>query len=111
MEPSLRRRRTDLSLTSPKKISWSGLCRLSSNSGDVGAADEHEKMPPSSHEQRLHDDDDHEVTTLEAGSEERTGPIRKTAVEDEGEAVEQVGGDAMEELPRRPQRLRRQYKI
>ncbi|MGA8715472.1 MAG: Rne/Rng family ribonuclease [Roseiarcus sp.] len=80
-------------------------------SGDVGAADEHEKMPPSSHEQRLHDDDDHEVTTLEAGSEERTGPIRKTAVEDEGEAVEQVGGDAMEELPRRPQRLRRQYKI
>jgi ribonuclease E len=80
-------------------------------SGDIGSADEHEKMPPSSHEPHPHDDDDHEVTTLEAGSEERTGPIRKAAAEDEGEAVEQVGGDAMEELPRRPQRLRRQYKI
>ena len=58
-----------------------------------------------------HDDDDHEVTTLEGGSEESIAPSRKTSVEDEGEAVEQVGGDAMEELPRRPQRLRRQYKI
>ncbi|MBV8442691.1 MAG: ribonuclease E/G, partial [Hyphomicrobiales bacterium] len=58
-----------------------------------------------------HDDDDHEVTTLEGGSEEPIGPSRKASVEDEGEAVEQVGGDAMEELPRRPQRLRRQYKI
>jgi ribonuclease E len=80
-------------------------------SGDIGSADEHEKMPPHSDEPHPRDDDDHEVTTLEAGSEERTGPIRKTAAEDEGEAVEQVGGDAMEELPRRPQRLRRQYKI
>ncbi len=31
--------------------------------------------------------------------------------EDEGEPVEQIGGDALEEVPRRPQRLRRQYKI
>ena len=30
---------------------------------------------------------------------------------DEGEAVEQIGGDAMEEVPRRPHRSRRQYKI
>ena len=54
--------------------------------------------------------DVHEVTTLEGGSEERvTNDKRRT--EDEGEPVEQIGGDALEEIPRRPQRLRRQYKI
>ncbi len=58
-----------------------------------------------------HDDDEHEVTTLDGGSEERFAPHRKNQLEDEGEPVEQIGGDAMEELPRRPQRLRRQYKI
>ena len=58
----------------------------------------------------LHDDDDHEVTTLEGGSEE---PVAsgKPRGEDEGEPVEQIGGDAIEEVPRRQQRLRRQYKI
>ena len=35
----------------------------------------------------------------------------KQRTEDEGEPVEQIGGDALEEVPRRPQRLRRQYKI
>ncbi len=35
----------------------------------------------------------------------------KPQVEDEGEPVEQVGGDALEEVPRRAPRLRRQYKI
>ena len=35
----------------------------------------------------------------------------KLRSEDEGEPVEQIGGDAMEEVPRRPQRSRRQYKI
>ncbi len=58
-----------------------------------------------------HDDDDHEVTTLEGGSEERVASNRKLLVDDEGESVEQIGGDALEEVPRRPQRLRRQYKI
>jgi ribonuclease E len=62
-------------------------------------------------DERPHDDDDHEVTTLEGGAEERIAPNRKQRAEDEGELVEQIGGDAMEELPRRPQRLRRQYKI
>jgi ribonuclease E len=57
------------------------------------------------------EDDDHEVTTLEGGSEERLAPSRKQRVEDEGEAVEQIGGDALEEVPRRAPRLRRQYKI
>ncbi|RBP03062.1 RNAse E [Roseiarcus fermentans] len=56
-------------------------------------------------------DDDHEVTTLEAGSEERVRTSRKDRSEDEGEPVEHIGGDAWEEVPRRPQRLRRQYKI
>ena len=51
------------------------------------------------------------MTTLEAGSEERTRVGRSERSEDEGEPVEQIGGDALEEVPRRPQRLRRQYKI
>jgi len=59
----------------------------------------------------LHEDEDHEVTTLEGGSEERLTPTRKDRAEDESEPVEQIGGDAMEELPRRAPRLRRQYKI
>ena len=60
-------------------------------------------------------DDDHEheqeVTTLEGGSEERVRTRRKERSEDDGEQVEHIGGDAWEEVPRRPQRLRRQYKI
>ena len=56
------------------------------------------------------EEDAHEVTTLEGGSEERVAS-GKQRTEEEGEPVEQIGGDALEEVPRRPQRLRRQYKI
>ncbi len=63
------------------------------------------------HDENHHQGDDHEVTTLEGGSEERLPPSRQPRVEDEGEAIEQIGGDALEELPRRAPRLRRQYKI
>jgi ribonuclease E len=60
--------------------------------------------------QRPVEEDVHEVTTLEGGSEEGlVSGMQQT--EDEGEPVEQIGGDALEEVPRRPQRLRRQYKI
>jgi ribonuclease E len=77
-------------------------------------ADEHVVAPElrqdAELEERLVEEDIHEVTTLEGGSEERvTNDKRRT--EDEGEPVEQIGGDALEELPRRPQRSRRQYKI
>jgi ribonuclease E len=61
--------------------------------------------------ENLLEDDDREVTTLDGGSEERVAPSRKQQVEDEGEPVEQIGGDALEEIPRRTPRLRRQYKI
>jgi ribonuclease E len=61
-------------------------------------------------EERAVEEDVHEVTTLEGGSEERVAS-GKQAAEDEGESVEQIGGDALEEVPRRSQRLRRQYKI
>ncbi len=57
------------------------------------------------------DDHEHEVTTLDGGAEERVRTSRKERSEDDGEPVEQIGGDAWEEMPRRPQRLRRQYKI
>jgi ribonuclease E len=55
-------------------------------------------------------EDAHEVTTLEGGSEEWVASD-KQRTEEEGEPVEQIGGDALEEIPRRSQRLRRQYKI
>ncbi len=61
-------------------------------------------------EERPLEEDVHEVTTLEGGSEEQVAS-GKERTDDEGEPVEQVGGDALEEVPRRPQRLRRQYKI
>ncbi len=53
------------------------------------------------------------MTTLDGGAEEITPRARhgREDREDEGEAVEQIGGDAMEELPRRSPRMRRQYKI
>jgi ribonuclease E len=57
------------------------------------------------------DDDEHEVTTLEGGAEERAPRARQPRAEDEEEAIEQVGGDAMEEMPHRAPRLRRHYKI
>ncbi|HKN30509.1 MAG TPA: Rne/Rng family ribonuclease [Roseiarcus sp.] len=75
---------------------------------EIRGGDSH---PDKGVEEHSHDDDDHEVTTLEGGSEERFARNRKDPLEDEGEPVEQIGGDAMEEVPRRPQRLRRQYKI
>ena len=61
-------------------------------------------------EERPAEEDVHEVTTLEGGSEERV-TSGKPRTEDEGEPVEQIGGDALEEVPRRPLRSRRQYKI
>jgi ribonuclease E len=61
-------------------------------------------------EERTVAEDAHEVTTLEGGSEERVASD-KERTEEEGEPVEQIGGDALEEIPRRSQRLRRQYKI
>jgi ribonuclease E len=61
-------------------------------------------------EERSVAEDAHEVTTLEGGSEEWVASD-KQRTEEEGEPVEQIGGDALEEIPRRFQRLRRQYKI
>jgi ribonuclease E len=61
---------------------------------------------------RTDDEDESEVTTLEGGSEalEARAP-RPRGGDDEGESVEHIGGDAMDETPRRAPRLRRQYKI
>ena len=61
-------------------------------------------------QERPAEEDVHEVTTLDGGSEEQVASA-KERTEDEGEPVEQIGGDALEEVPRRPHRLRRQYKI
>jgi ribonuclease E len=77
-----------------------------------GALDEPAQAAAQDDEAGAHrEDDEHEVTTLEGGSEERVAPTRKERTEDEGEPVEQIGGDALEEVPRRAPRLRRQYKI
>ena len=77
-------------------------------SGDEGSSTPH-LIAEAEHEEHV-EEDMHEVTTLEGGSEERVRSGKQRS-EDEGESVEQVGGDAMEELPRRSQRMRRQYKI
>ena len=61
-------------------------------------------------DERPAEEDVHEVTMLDGGSEERVAS-GKARTEDEGEPVEQIGGDALEEVPRRPHRMRRQYKI
>jgi ribonuclease E len=89
-----------------------------SESSDEGALSipDREHITPSQlrdepeREERGFDEDAHEVTTLDGGSEERVASV-KPRTEDEGESVEQIGGDAMEEVPRRPHRSRRQYKI
>ena len=52
---------------------------------------------------------DHEVKARRI--EERDDESSDDEEEDEEEHVEQIGGDAMEEMPRRQPRLRRQYKI
>ncbi len=67
------------------------------------------------------DDDDEEeeehepeVTTIGGGGGEGDEqPVRRARPrnEDEGEPVEMIGGDAMDEAPRRAPRLRRHYKI
>jgi ribonuclease E len=57
------------------------------------------------------DEDEQEVTTLDGGAEQPALRARHSRSEDDGEAIEHVGGDAMEEMPRRPPRMRRQYKI
>ena len=77
---------------------------------EVEAHPRHEREATDQPADEPHHDDDHEVTTLEDGSEARE-PRRKERSEDEEEPVEQIGGDALEEVPRRPQRMRRQYKI
>ncbi len=54
-----------------------------------------------------------EVTTIGGGEGDGEGPVRNVRPRggDEGEPVEVIGGDAMDETPRRIQRPRRNYKI
>jgi ribonuclease E len=56
------------------------------------------------------EEEEEEVTTLGGGEEPEARAPRRNA-DDEGEAVEQIGGDEIDEAPRRAPRLRRQYKI
>jgi ribonuclease E len=60
---------------------------------------------------RADDEDESEVTTLDGGSESLEARALGPRGGDEGESVEHIGGDAMDETPRRTPRLRRQYKI
>ena len=80
----------------------------------IAVAEEYHERPGATDDAerdgRPTEDDVHEVTMLDGGSEERVAS-GKARTEDEGDPVEQIGGDALEEVPRRPHRLRRQYKI
>jgi len=57
------------------------------------------------------DEEEEEVTTLGGGGEEPAARAPRRNNDDVGEAVEQIGGDEIDEAPRRAPRLRRQYKI
>jgi len=58
------------------------------------------------------EEEEEEVTTLDGGAEETAArPPRRAHHEEESEAVEQIGGDEIDEAPRRAPRMRRQYKI
>ena len=98
----------------PSDFDLAGSESISAEAPAVATTDEHiDAAGPKDGaelEERAVEEDVHEVTTLEGGSEERVAS-GKQRTEDEGEPVEQIGGDALEEVPRRPQRLRRQYKI
>src|SRR5208337_2312142 len=94
-----------VALIEPEERESTGVVAADPEKASADAADDGSEA----HDAR--DDDDHQVTTLEAGSEERHARGDKDRAEDDGEQVEQIGGDALEEVPRRPQRMRRQYKI
>ncbi|PNG25200.1 Rne/Rng family ribonuclease [Methylocella silvestris] len=57
------------------------------------------------------DEADEAMSSQGSVVEARHSPESDEDAEDEEEQVEQLGGDAMEEVPVRPQRYRRQYKI
>ena len=77
--------------------------------------EQHESAPKHGEKSEPHhgeDDEDQGVTTLEGGAEERAPKSRADqASDDDLDPVEHIGGDALEEVPRRPLRSRRQYKI
>jgi ribonuclease E len=107
----------DASAADPRRAEPDEAESIETSTGALSEPDTHEERaqarPTDAFDrgENSQEEDDHEVTTLEGGSEERIAPHRKHQVEDEGEPVEQIGGDALEEIPRRAPRLRRQYKI
>src|SRR5271155_3988566 len=69
-------------------------------------------LEPNGFEPAHEEEDEPEVTTLAAAaSEEQTVRAPRPRGEDDAEPVEVIGGDAMDETPRRAPRLRRHYKI
>jgi ribonuclease E len=77
----------------------------SAPSGETDAA------PAAEGEEDDDDEEEEEVTTLGGGGEEPAARAPRRSGDDEGEAVEHIGGDEIDEAPRRAPRLRRQYKI
>jgi len=80
----------------------------------AGEADPDEVEVRHIHAAAHEDEDAHEeVTTLGGGAGEGDEPMRspRSRGDDEGEPVEVIGGDAMDETPRRMSRPRRHYKI
>ena len=74
--------------------------------------DEPAREAASSREPHHEEEDEPEVTTLGgADSDEPVARAPRPRGEDEGEPVEVIGGDAMDEAPRRVPRVRRHYKI
>jgi len=72
---------------------------------------ETDEAPAAEGEEDDDDEEEEEVTTLGGGGEEPAARAPRRSGDDEGEAVEHIGGDEIDEAPRRAPRLRRQYKI
>ena len=78
---------------------------------EAAPAPSHEAGDAPAAEREEDEEEEEEVTTLGGGGEEPAQRAPRRSGEDEGEAVEQIGGDEIDEAPRRAPRLRRQYKI
>jgi ribonuclease E len=83
----------------------------SAPSGEAGEAPPVEGEAPAAEREEDDDEEEEEEVTTLGGGEEPTARAPRRSGDDEGEAVEQIGGDEIDEAPRRAPRLRRQYKI
>ncbi len=79
----------------------------------LSVADEAEPHHEADHDHSDDEEEAHDEVTTLGGAGEGDEPVRnvRPRADDEGDPVESIGGDAMDEAPRRASRPRRHYKI